>query len=259
MLPLYLIGVKSILSRKRESYKRIDSSDVPETLEGRPFYGLELDDEQKKFRDAIWNKDKLVIICNARAGSGKTLVALGVANLLVQYGLYDKIVYLFAPTEEEKQGFLPGSLNDKSAPYMGPLLDALTTIGVSMNSIDTLAEDVGLRDSNAYIQFMPHTFLRGKNFDRSVIVLDETQNFYLSELKKSLSRVKDSCKLIIIGHTGQCDLYRNPQNSGFLPALKLFESKHDDRVEICELHTNHRGWISTVADELDTEINISRF
>ena len=50
----------------------------PETLENNPFFGLKLDDEQKAFRDAIWNKDKLIVFCNARAGTGKTTIATAV-------------------------------------------------------------------------------------------------------------------------------------------------------------------------------------
>ena len=63
----------------------IKKEDIPRTLEDSIFYGIPLDDEQKVFRDSIWNPEKLIIACNAKAGTGKTTIALGVANLLVQY------------------------------------------------------------------------------------------------------------------------------------------------------------------------------
>ena len=57
--------------------------DAPASLEDHPFYGLELDDEQKVFRDAIWNSEKLIVFCNSKAGTGKTTIATGVANMIV--------------------------------------------------------------------------------------------------------------------------------------------------------------------------------
>ena len=115
-------------SDKTEMRKK---KDVPQNLDEYPtFYGMTLDPEQKIFRDAIWNPDIDVVFCNARAGTGKTTIAVGVANLLVQYGLYNGIAYIVSPTQEEKQGYLPGTQEQKSAPYMEPLYQALETIGV---------------------------------------------------------------------------------------------------------------------------------
>ena len=78
---------------------------VPQKLDDDIFYGLDLDEDQKYFRDAIWNLEKIAVICNAKAGTGKTTIALGVANLLVQFGLFDKITYIISPTQEQRQGF----------------------------------------------------------------------------------------------------------------------------------------------------------
>ena len=62
-------------SKKVEVFK-----DAPETLNEHPFYGFQLDEDQKYFRDCIWNKDKLLILCDAKAGSGKTTMAFATAN-----------------------------------------------------------------------------------------------------------------------------------------------------------------------------------
>lgn len=63
-----------------------DIHNVPITLADHPFYGLRLDEQQKAFRDAIWSKEKLIVFCNAKAGTGKTLIATATANLLYEYG-----------------------------------------------------------------------------------------------------------------------------------------------------------------------------
>lgn len=226
--------------------------EAPQTLDDHMFYGLPLDDDQKKFRDSIWDPENIVTICNSKAGTGKTTIALGVANLLCEYGRYDEICYIVAPTMEQKQGFIPGGPEDKNAPYMQPLVDALITLGIDpMQAIKSEDNMQAIKDGRAYISFMSHTYLRGTNFERKVVIMDEFQNTYMEESRKILTRMHDNCKIIIIGHTGQCDLYKHPENSGFQKYLDAFEKVKDDpRVSICELTINHRGWFSNFCDNV---------
>lgn len=220
----------------------------PETLSEHPFYGLKLDKEQEIFRDAIWNKDKLIIFCNAKAGTGKTTIATATANLLVKYGFYNGIVFLASPTMEQKQGYLKGTIEEKSEPYFFPFYQALERIGVNINTA-TYSDILNEKNGTAYIECMTHTFLRGCNFENKVLIIDEAQNYYADEIKKVLTRVHDNCKVIVIGHSGQIDLYNNPQNSGFVRYLNHFSD--DDRCAVCQLTHNYRGWISNHADELE--------
>ena len=228
--------------------KIVDYANVPESLDNHPFYGLELDDEQRAFRDAIWSKDKIIVFCNAKAGTGKTTIATGVADLLVKYGRYDGIVYIAAPVQESKQGFLPGSLDDKSEPYYEPFYQALDKIGVNINTA-TFSDVSNEKFGTAYIKCMVHTFMRGCNFENQVVILDEAQNLYFDEMKKVLTRMHDNCKVIVIGHSKQCDIYYNPERSGFVKYLNHFSK--DDKCAVCELTTNYRGWLSNMADELE--------
>lgn len=236
---------------KKAISNNYSTSNAPETLNDHPFYGLTLDEDQKKFRDAIWDKKNIVTLCDARAGSGKTTIALGVANLLVQYGFYNEIVYIVAPTMEQKQGFIPGDPDDKNAPYMQPLVDALITLNIEP-SIAIKGDNIqAIKEGKSYISFISHTYLRGTNFENKVIIIDEAQNFYFSELKKVLTRIHDNCSIILIGHAGQVDLVKRPYNSGFRIYLDEFKKIEDDeRVAICELKTNHRGWFSNFCDDV---------
>lgn len=227
---------------------------APETLKDRPFYGLILDDEQKDFRDAIWSKDKDIIFCNAKAGTGKSTISVGVACLLYAYGFYDGITYIVSPTQEGRQGYIPGGMEDKSAPYMEPLYEALMKVGYNPAYVVSTSENVkGMKEGSAFVEARTHTHLRGTNLEKRVVILDEVQNFKLSELKKTLTRCHDSCKVICIGHTGQNDIYKHPEHSGFETAMKLFQEQNPERTAICKLTKNYRGWISTVADMLDCE------
>ena len=222
---------------------------APISLKDEPFYGFELDDQQKIFRDAIWDTEKLIVFCNARAGTGKTFIATATANLLVQYGLYDGIVYVVSSYGESRQGFLPGDITEKSEVYFEPFYQALIECNINPNTAITNESIVNQKNGTGYITCLTHTYLRGTNFDNKVILLDETQNYYTDELKKTLTRMADNCKVIVIGHSGQVDLYHNPENSGFVRYLNHF--KDDPRTAVCELKTNHRGWISSHADALE--------
>lgn len=235
----------------KKSYHYSTSENAPDTLENHVFYGLILDEEQKEFRDAIWDKNKIVVICNSRAGTGKTTISLATANLLVEYGRYDGIVYIMAPTQEQKQGYLPGGLEEKSAPYMEPLVEAMYTLGIPPTALIDDADMSSQKTGNAYIKFTVDTYLRGCNFENKVVIIDESANFYFDEMKKVLTRIHDNCKVVIIGHDGQCDLYKHKERSGFIPYLKAFENiKDDSRVAICKLNTNHRGWFSNFCDDV---------
>ena len=233
------------MSKKAEAR---EGAEAPSLLTNHPFYGLELDEYQTNFRDAIWNPAKLIIFCNAKAGTGKTLIATATANLLCAYGLYAGIAYIASPTQEQKQGYLKGTIEEKSEPYFEPFYQALKKIGVNVN---TAFYDGGVNEKfqTAYIECMTHTFQRGTNLEHKVVIIDEAQNFYTDELKKVLTRIHDNCKVIVIGHDGQNDLLNKPERSGFIPYLKWFSG--DSRTEICELTQNYRGWISRHADEFN--------
>ena len=230
------------------------NNEIPKTLDNHIFYGLNLDEYQRKFRDAIWNPEKIAVICNSRAGTGKSLIALATANLLYHYGLYNGIVYIVSPVMEQRQGFLPGNETDKNAPYMPPLVAALLSIGLDPSKvIDDENNIMALKRGDAYIKFTADTFLRGTNFENKVVIIEEAQNFYADLLKKTLTRIHDNCKVIIIGHDKQCDLVKKPERSGFTRYLEAFKEDNDPRVEICELKKNYRGWFSTFCDDVNID------
>lgn len=220
----------------------------PKTLEGHPFYGLELDEEQLTFANAIWNPDNLIVFANACAGSGKTTIAVGVADMLVQYGLYDGIVYVISPVQEEKSGFLPGDADAKTQVYTAPLYDALAKLEINPFTAIKQESITNQKNGTGYIDCVSHLWLRGCNLENKVVIVEESQNFYQDELKKVLTRIADNSKTIVIGHTGQCDLYHYPERSGFAPYIEHF--KNESYAQICTLTKNYRGKVSTHADEL---------
>ena len=222
--------------------------DKPERLDLDMFYGMKLDEEQKVFAEAIWNPDIDIIFVNAKAGTGKTTVAAGMANLLVQYGEYDGIVYIMAPYGERKQGYLPGSVTEKSSVYFEAFMQALTNCNVNITTAINDESMVNQKNGTGYITCITDTFLRGTNLDNAVVIIDESQNCSAAQLKKILTRIGSRSKVIVIGHDQQCDL-DHPEVSGFTRYIEHFRDK--ERAAVCTLTTNHRGWISQWADELN--------
>ena len=212
------------------------------------FYDMTLDEEQVLFVEAIKDLRKTIVFCNAKAGTGKTTLAMGAARMLVKdrRNELDGILYIVSPYGEQKQGFLPGSITEKSEVYYEPAYQAMIEVGMNPNA-DVCNESMTARKrGEGYVKLLTHTYLRGTNLQNKVVILDEAQNYTVAELKKVLTRIHDSCKVIVIGHTGQIDIRGG---SGFARYLEHFQGQ--EKCAVCQLTTNHRGWLSTYADELE--------
>lgn len=219
----------------------------PKEIDPDIFYGIKLDCEQADFANAIWSKDNDIIFCNAKAGTGKTTIATGVANMLVKFGVFSEIMYIMSPYGEKKQGWLPGDIEQKSSVYFEPFYQAL--INCNVNPYSAVTTDIeNKKNGTAYITCITDTFLRGQNLNNAVVIIDEAQNFTVPQLKKVLTRIGDKTKVVVIGHTEQCDLDK-PSLSGFQKYINHFCG--EQRCSVCSLTHNHRGWISRHADELN--------
>lgn len=211
------------------------------------FYGMELDEHQQVFVKALQNPKKTIVFCNAVAGTGKTTLAMGVANMLVKdkRNQYDGIVYIVSPYGEGRQGYIPGDQTQKSEVYFEPAYQAMIEVGMNPNS-DICTESMAQKKrGEGFVKLLTHTYLRGPNMKDKIVIIDEAQNFTVAELKKTLTRLHDSCKAIVVGHTGQVDI---AGKSGFARYIEHFRGQ--ERAEVCELLINHRGWLSSYADQL---------
>ena len=232
----------------------IDYSNAPETLDDHPFFGIRIDDpEQQAFRDSIWDSKCDIVFCNAKAGTGKTTIAVATAFLMVQYHLYDEVVYLTAAgVHEYKQGALPGTIEQKSAILMQPLYQAVANLGYDPESIvKSDGNALYQKDGTACITAMTNSYIRGINIGSSthkvVYIIEEAQNFSVDELRTALSRVNEGSKTIVIGHDKQCDL-KYKQESGFVAFMNHFKDR--DWCKVCTLTKNYRGRVSSWADQL---------
>jgi phosphate starvation-inducible PhoH-like protein len=162
---------------------------------------------QGEYLEAIRNND--IIFGVGSAGTGKTYIAAAYAAGELFHRKVDKII-LTRPNVETGRGlgFLPGTLDEKYAPYLLPF-----------DSIFSKALGRGFYDyalKNKDIEPTPLGFLRGTTFENSIVLVDEAQNCTKEEMKMLLSRIGKNCKMIFSGDTEQSDI----PDSGLGDAVK---------------------------------------
>lgn len=149
------------------------------------------------------------------AGTGKTYLAVACA---VEALLQDKVkrVLLVRPAVEagEKLGFLPGDLAQKIDPYLRPLYDALYEM-LGFEKVTRLIE-------KNVIEVAPLAYMRGRTLNGSFIILDESQNTTMSQMKMFLTRIGFGSTAVITGDVTQIDLPKGTR-SGLVHVLKVLD------------------------------------
>jgi phosphate starvation-inducible PhoH-like protein len=134
-------------------------------------------------------------------GTAKTLLSVYIGCELLQKRQIDKIYYVKPVVEvagEAGLGFLPGDLNEKVEPHIGPLKDSLAVF-LSKGKSDYLL-------SKKLIEFMPIDHLRGRSLERSMIIADEMQNATASSVLTLLTRAGNGTRIALLGDVVQRDL-----------------------------------------------------
>ena len=143
------------------------------------FVGISLKNnkEQQELARLMNENHRPIILCTGNAGTGKTFAALAAALQLKEEKKYKTIVYGRNPMPlGEDMGFLPGGLDEKYSPYMGPLYDNLEAIA----SLST--EHLNPKELAQRIEMVPIAFLRGRSFRDTILIIDEAQNLDLTAL-----------------------------------------------------------------------------
>ena len=149
------------------------------------------------------------------AGTGKTYLAVACAVQQLVSGEVEKILLVRPAVEAgEKLGFLPGDLSQKIDPYLRPLYDALF-------------EMLGFKETNQFIErniieVVPLAFMRGRTLNNSFIILDESQNATVEQMKMFLTRFGFGSKVVVTGDITQIDLPKNTQ-SGLVHSIDVLK------------------------------------
>lgn len=140
-----------------------------------------------------------LVVAVGPAGTGKTYLAVSAAVEALEAGTVDRII-LSRPAIEagETLGFLPGDLQEKMAPYLRPLYDALN-------------DRLGVKRLKQYIldgiiEIAPIGFMRGRTLNNAFVVIDEAQNCTYTQLKMLLTRLGWHSTMVLTGDPDQSDL-----------------------------------------------------
>ena len=154
-------------------------------------------DNQRRLIEAIEHSN--LIVAAGPAGTGKTYLAIAKAVEALEQKKVARII-LSRPAVEagESLGFLPGTLEDKLAPYLRPLYDALTERMGGKRLKALMAENI--------IEIAPVAYMRGRTLNNAFIVIDEAQNCTYGQLKMMLTRLGWQSTMIITGDPDQTDL-----------------------------------------------------
>ena len=208
------------------------------------FFGIQCNEDQEKFRDAILSDDYNVILCDATAGSGKTLIAVACARVLCSDYGYDNAVYVFPTSSEAVLGWRPGDTKSKESDYLEPLYDAL--IKIRELPQQAISSDISEKNGTAWIEARSATFMRGINYQKKVVIIDECQNLSVPVIKRIISRCHDDSKLIILGCRSQTDIPIN--QSGFKQLIDHMRS-FETAIQ-CDLSVSYRGKLAMHIDKL---------
>ncbi|MCX8583685.1 PhoH family protein [Gilliamella sp. B2865] len=153
------------------------------------------------------------------AGTGKTYLAVAAAVDALEKQQVRRIV-LTRPAVEagEKLGFLPGDLSQKVDPYLRPLYDALFEM-LGFEKVEKLIE-------KSVIEVAPLAYMRGRTLNDAFIILDESQNTTIEQMKMFLTRIGFNSKAVITGDITQIDLPRH-QKSGLRHAIEVLNEVED--------------------------------
>lgn len=148
------------------------------------------------------------------AGTGKTFIAIAKAvEALLNHEVARIILCRPAVEAGENIGYLPGTMEEKVAPYLRPLMDALSD-RLSPQQLRTLMQD-------GAIEIAPVGYMRGRTLNNAFIVIDEAQNCTFSQLKMLLTRLGWHSTMVITGDPHQTDLL--PEMSGLADIAERLE------------------------------------
>jgi PhoH-like ATPase len=227
-----------------------------------------LNKEQLFFSHALLSPSYNVLIVEALAGSGKTLLALSAALKLVKKKEYQKIIYIRNSIESldkgEDVGYLPG-LEEKFRIYNHPLMDSLNYIVRSEHKKKKNAkpffEELEESEISIKVDMMIKTYgietmwvgeMRGRTLSNSFIIVDEAQNMSNKTMQMVLSRVDNSCKVIVLGSNLQIDnFYVNKYTNALTTLLKSTKSKQElVNIFAIKLKKVLRGTITQWAEDI---------
>jgi phosphate starvation-inducible PhoH-like protein len=179
---------------------------------------------QQIYLQKLQDETKSIVLAIGPAGTGKTMLAVQNGIKQFQEGLVDKIIVTRpAVSVDEDLGFLPGTLNEKMAPWTRPIFDVLGEYYQTKDIAKMLEEGV--------IEISPLAYMRGRTFKNAYIIADEMQNATINQMKMLLTRLGEGSKMVVTGDLAQADRVNDNGLVDFCSLLTSKTLKHIDIVQ----------------------------
>jgi phosphate starvation-inducible PhoH-like protein len=170
---------------------------------------------QKSYLSKLYSETTSIVLAIGPAGTGKTMLAVQYGIKLFQEGVVDKIVVTRpAVSVDEDLGFLPGTLNEKMAPWTRPIFDVFSEY--------YQAKDIAKMLEDGTIEISPLAYMRGRTFKNAYIIADECQNTTVNQMKMLLTRLGEGSKMVVTGDLAQADRL---SDNGLINFCNLLEQK----------------------------------
>jgi len=225
--------------------------------------------EQLFFSHSLLDSYYNIIVAEAKAGSGKTLLAISAAFELIKRKDFQRIVYIRNSVESlakgEDVGYLSGN-EEKFEIYNFPLFDTLAYIAVKMLNHskenkpgkgeiiteEKISEKVQDLVDRFQIETMWVGGMRGRTLSNAIVIVDEAQNMSNSTLQLVMSRIDSTCKIIVLGSNRQIDnQYITKHTNGLTTLLKATKEYHEEiNLFGIELRKVLRGPITQFAERV---------
>jgi len=230
------------LAKQRNLYENMQHLSQKERAQFENKFTTPKNTHQEEYVSILKNKHKKIVVATGPAGTGKTLFAteFGVKNYLM--GNYEKLIFTRPSVSvDEELGFLPGTLEEKMAPWVRPIYDILYNY-ISPKEVVQLMEE-------KIIEISPLGYMRGRTFKNCWILADEMQNSTIAQMKMLLTRLGENSRLVITGDLDQHD--RNTELNGLEDFLNKFRGKRSSSITSYEFQKSDIQREDVVREVLD--------
>ena len=177
---------------------------------------------QEQYTLKLLDSKKDIVFGVGPAGTGKTLLAVQVAVKMFKEGKVDKIIVTRpAVSVDEDLGFLPGTLEQKMAPWTRPIFDVLRDYFNAKEISNMIDEGI--------IEIAPLAYMRGRTFKQCFILADEMQNATENQMKMLLTRLGEGSRMAVTGDLAQADRIKD---NGLIRFVQKLQSKDHTRLDI---------------------------
>tara|TARA_R100000808_G_C2155541_1_gene168607 strand:- start:30563 stop:31861 length:1299 start_codon:yes stop_codon:yes gene_type:complete len=206
--------------------------------------GIEPKNKEQAFAVGLLNNPNIQLVTiTGIAGSGKTFITLMSALSGLFKKKYKRIVVTrsIEPVGRDL-GYLPGDVDEKMAPWMAPLIDNFRHAFNDISYFESMRQ-------KGEIEISPLSYIRGRTFNDSFVIVDEAQNATIHELKTIITRIGKGSKIVLLGDTDQVDTpYIDKRSNGLTIVVQKFkESMLTGHVHLIN---GHRSEIASLATSI---------